>query len=148
MALNHNHFRISLFDFYLSRFFLYKSIRLLHLCFLEFFHSLTSPAVISEEVMVNHFLPGLRCLHADMEQLSPEHEVRTHRTDRKCAHSPVCRADCDTHSHTYIHAAEPDRLRHGLKADSLALRFSLRHAHLQSLITFTRVSVIPAIYFM
>uniref|UniRef100_A0A3Q2Q9C0 RAB11 binding and LisH domain, coiled-coil and HEAT repeat containing n=1 Tax=Fundulus heteroclitus TaxID=8078 RepID=A0A3Q2Q9C0_FUNHE len=30
---------------------------------------------ISEEVMVNHFLPGLRCLHADMEQLSPEHEV-------------------------------------------------------------------------
>ncbi|XP_042164895.1 RAB11-binding protein RELCH homolog isoform X7 [Oncorhynchus tshawytscha] len=30
---------------------------------------------ISEELMVNHFLPGLRCLRADMEQLSPEHEV-------------------------------------------------------------------------
>uniref|UniRef100_A0A8C2ZZD5 RAB11 binding and LisH domain, coiled-coil and HEAT repeat containing n=1 Tax=Cyclopterus lumpus TaxID=8103 RepID=A0A8C2ZZD5_CYCLU len=39
------------------------------------FPSLTSCAVISEEVMVNHFLPGLRCLRADMEQLSPEHEV-------------------------------------------------------------------------
>ncbi|CDQ84025.1 unnamed protein product [Oncorhynchus mykiss] len=25
--------------------------------------------------MVNHFLPGLRCLRTDMEQLSPEHEV-------------------------------------------------------------------------
>lgn len=42
------------------------------------FQSLTSCAVISEEVMVNHFLPGLRCLRADMEQLSPEHEVRRH----------------------------------------------------------------------
>lgn len=39
------------------------------------FKSLTVCAVISEEVMVNYFLPGLRCLHADMEQLSPEHEV-------------------------------------------------------------------------
>lgn len=28
--------------------------------------------------MVNHFLPGLRCLRTDMEQLSPEHEVRRH----------------------------------------------------------------------
>ena len=25
--------------------------------------------------MVNHFLPGLRCLRIDMEHLSPEHEV-------------------------------------------------------------------------
>ncbi|KPP62481.1 lisH domain and HEAT repeat-containing protein KIAA1468-like [Scleropages formosus] len=31
--------------------------------------------VISEELMVNHFLPGLRCLRNDMELLSPEHEV-------------------------------------------------------------------------
>lgn len=32
-------------------------------------------SVISEEIMVNHFLPGLRCLRTDMEHLSPEHEV-------------------------------------------------------------------------
>uniref|UniRef100_A0A3B5LD59 RAB11 binding and LisH domain, coiled-coil and HEAT repeat containing n=1 Tax=Xiphophorus couchianus TaxID=32473 RepID=A0A3B5LD59_9TELE len=38
-------------------------------------YSALSCCFISEEVMVNHFLPGLRCLHADMEQLSPEHEV-------------------------------------------------------------------------
>lgn len=25
--------------------------------------------------MVNHFLPGLKCLRIDMEHLSPEHEV-------------------------------------------------------------------------
>lgn len=31
--------------------------------------------VISEDLMVNHFLPGLRCLRTDMEHLSPEHEV-------------------------------------------------------------------------
>lgn len=31
--------------------------------------------VISEDLMVNHFLPGLKCLRADMEHLSPEHEV-------------------------------------------------------------------------
>lgn len=31
--------------------------------------------VISEDLMVNHFLPGLRCLRIDMEHLSPEHEV-------------------------------------------------------------------------
>ncbi|XP_039609274.1 RAB11-binding protein RELCH homolog isoform X4 [Polypterus senegalus] len=30
---------------------------------------------ISEELMINHFLPGLRCLRNDMEHLSPEHEV-------------------------------------------------------------------------
>lgn len=39
---------------------------------------LITRTVISEEVMVNHFLPGLRCLHTDMEQLSPEHEVWKH----------------------------------------------------------------------
>lgn len=33
--------------------------------------------VISEDLMVNHFLPGLRCLRTDMEHLSPEHEVTT-----------------------------------------------------------------------
>ncbi|KAM4533958.1 RAB11-binding protein RELCH homolog isoform 5-T5 [Odontesthes bonariensis] len=38
-------------------------------------YSALSCCFISEDVMVNHFLPGLRCLHADMEQLSPEHEV-------------------------------------------------------------------------
>ncbi|XP_015245231.1 PREDICTED: lisH domain and HEAT repeat-containing protein KIAA1468 homolog isoform X4 [Cyprinodon variegatus] len=38
-------------------------------------YSALSCCFISEEVMINHFLPGLRCLHADMEQLSPEHEV-------------------------------------------------------------------------
>uniref|UniRef100_A0A3B3XL37 LisH domain and HEAT repeat-containing protein KIAA1468 n=1 Tax=Poecilia mexicana TaxID=48701 RepID=A0A3B3XL37_9TELE len=38
-------------------------------------YSALSCCFISEEVIVNHFLPGLRCLHADMEQLSPEHEV-------------------------------------------------------------------------
>lgn len=34
--------------------------------------------VISEDLMVNHFLPGLRCLRTDMEHLSPEHEVSHH----------------------------------------------------------------------
>lgn len=32
-------------------------------------------SVISEDLMVNHFLPGLKCLRTDMEHLSPEHEV-------------------------------------------------------------------------
>uniref|UniRef100_A0A667YKT3 LisH domain and HEAT repeat-containing protein KIAA1468 n=1 Tax=Myripristis murdjan TaxID=586833 RepID=A0A667YKT3_9TELE len=49
-------------------------------------YSALSCCFISEELMVNHFLPGLRCLRADMEQLSPEHEVRT------CTH---------THTHTH-----------------------------------------------
>lgn len=40
-------------------------------------------SVISEELMVNHFLPGLRCLRTDMEQLSPEHEVLI-KTFQKC----------------------------------------------------------------
>uniref|UniRef100_A0A6Q2ZAH4 LisH domain-containing protein n=1 Tax=Esox lucius TaxID=8010 RepID=A0A6Q2ZAH4_ESOLU len=38
-------------------------------------YSALSCCFISEELMVTHFLPGLRCLRADMEQLSPEHEV-------------------------------------------------------------------------
>lgn len=43
---------------------------------LSFFTSLTMLSqVISEDLMVNHFLPGLRCLRIDMEHLSPEHEV-------------------------------------------------------------------------
>uniref|UniRef100_A0A3P9LPB0 RAB11 binding and LisH domain, coiled-coil and HEAT repeat containing n=1 Tax=Oryzias latipes TaxID=8090 RepID=A0A3P9LPB0_ORYLA len=37
-----------------------------------------------ETVMVNHFLPGLRCLHADMEQLSPEHEVILSSMIKEC----------------------------------------------------------------
>ncbi|KAG7236980.1 hypothetical protein INR49_032911 [Caranx melampygus] len=40
--------------------------------------------VISEEVMVNHFLPGLRCLRTDMEQLSPEHEVILSSMIKEC----------------------------------------------------------------
>ncbi|XP_055784233.1 RAB11-binding protein RELCH homolog isoform X7 [Salvelinus fontinalis] len=38
-------------------------------------YSALSCCFISEELMVNHFLPGLRCLRTDMERLSPEHEV-------------------------------------------------------------------------
>uniref|UniRef100_A0A674AZT2 RAB11 binding and LisH domain, coiled-coil and HEAT repeat containing n=1 Tax=Salmo trutta TaxID=8032 RepID=A0A674AZT2_SALTR len=38
-------------------------------------YSALSCCFISEELVVNHFLPGLRCLRTDMEQLSPEHEV-------------------------------------------------------------------------
>uniref|UniRef100_A0A8C9S6D7 RAB11 binding and LisH domain, coiled-coil and HEAT repeat containing n=1 Tax=Scleropages formosus TaxID=113540 RepID=A0A8C9S6D7_SCLFO len=38
-------------------------------------YSALSCCFISEELMVNHFLPGLRCLRNDMELLSPEHEV-------------------------------------------------------------------------
>uniref|UniRef100_A0AAY4A896 LisH domain-containing protein n=1 Tax=Denticeps clupeoides TaxID=299321 RepID=A0AAY4A896_9TELE len=38
-------------------------------------YSALSCCFISEELMVNHFLPGLRCLRTDMETLSPEHEV-------------------------------------------------------------------------
>ncbi|XP_067107974.1 RAB11-binding protein RELCH homolog isoform X2 [Osmerus mordax] len=38
-------------------------------------YSALSCCFISEELMLSHFLPGLRCLRVDMEQLSPEHEV-------------------------------------------------------------------------
>lgn len=47
-------------------------------------YSALSCCFISEEVMVNHFLPGLRCLRADMEQLSPEHEVILSSMVKEC----------------------------------------------------------------
>ncbi|XP_045921446.1 RAB11-binding protein RELCH homolog isoform X4 [Micropterus dolomieu] len=47
-------------------------------------YSALSCCFISEEVMMNHFLPGLRCLHADMEQLSPEHEVILNSMIKEC----------------------------------------------------------------
>ncbi|XP_056868994.1 RAB11-binding protein RELCH homolog isoform X2 [Takifugu flavidus] len=47
-------------------------------------YSALSCCFISEEVMVNHFLPGLRCLHTDMEQLSPEHEVILSSMIKEC----------------------------------------------------------------
>jgi len=34
--------------------------------------------------MVNHFLPGLRCLRTDMEHLSPEHEVILSSMIKEC----------------------------------------------------------------
>nr|XP_044990952.1 RAB11-binding protein RELCH isoform X3 [Jaculus jaculus] len=39
---------------------------------------------ISEDLMVNHFLPGLRCLRTDMEHLSPEHEVILSSMIKEC----------------------------------------------------------------
>ncbi|KAM4606721.1 RAB11-binding protein RELCH homolog isoform 5-T5 [Polymixia lowei] len=47
-------------------------------------YSALSCCFISEELMVNHFLPGLRCLRADMEQLSPEHEVILSSMIKEC----------------------------------------------------------------
>ncbi|KAF7662839.1 hypothetical protein LDENG_00224710 [Lucifuga dentata] len=47
-------------------------------------YSALSCCFISEEVMVNYFLPGLRCLRADMEQLSPEHEVILSSMIKEC----------------------------------------------------------------
>uniref|UniRef100_A0A8D3D1D2 RAB11 binding and LisH domain, coiled-coil and HEAT repeat containing n=1 Tax=Scophthalmus maximus TaxID=52904 RepID=A0A8D3D1D2_SCOMX len=47
-------------------------------------YSALSCCFISEEVMTNHFLPGLRCLRADMEQLSPEHEVILSSMIKEC----------------------------------------------------------------
>ncbi|XP_047423906.1 RAB11-binding protein RELCH homolog isoform X3 [Mugil cephalus] len=47
-------------------------------------YSALSCCFISEEVMVNHFLPGLRCLRADMEQLSPEHEAILSSMIKEC----------------------------------------------------------------
>ncbi|XP_067909961.1 RAB11-binding protein RELCH homolog isoform X3 [Heterodontus francisci] len=38
-------------------------------------YSALSCCFISEELMVCHFLPGLKCLRTDMEHLSPEHEA-------------------------------------------------------------------------
>ncbi|KAF3829778.1 hypothetical protein GH733_001729 [Mirounga leonina] len=40
--------------------------------------------IISEDLMVNHFLPGLRCLRTDMEHLSPEHEVILSSMIKEC----------------------------------------------------------------
>ncbi|XP_025853493.1 RAB11-binding protein RELCH isoform X9 [Vulpes vulpes] len=45
-------------------------------------YSALSCCFISEDLMVNHFLPGLRCLRTDMEHLSPEHETQLH--EREC----------------------------------------------------------------
>ncbi|XP_012819764.1 RAB11-binding protein RELCH homolog isoform X2 [Xenopus tropicalis] len=47
-------------------------------------YSALSCCFISEELMMNHFLPGLRCLRTDMEQLSPEHEVILSSMIKEC----------------------------------------------------------------
>ncbi|XP_062235826.1 RAB11-binding protein RELCH homolog isoform X3 [Platichthys flesus] len=47
-------------------------------------YSALSCCFISEDVMINHFLPGLRCLRTDMEQLSPEHEVILSSMVKEC----------------------------------------------------------------
>ncbi|XP_048219306.1 RAB11-binding protein RELCH isoform X3 [Perognathus longimembris pacificus] len=47
-------------------------------------YSALSCCFISEDLMVNHFLPGLRCLRTDMEQLSPEHEVILSSMIKEC----------------------------------------------------------------
>uniref|UniRef100_A0A8B9LX55 RAB11 binding and LisH domain, coiled-coil and HEAT repeat containing n=1 Tax=Astyanax mexicanus TaxID=7994 RepID=A0A8B9LX55_ASTMX len=47
-------------------------------------YSALSCCFISEEIMVNHFLPGLRCLRTDMEHLSPEHEVILSSMIKEC----------------------------------------------------------------
>ncbi|KAJ1202575.1 hypothetical protein NDU88_006372 [Pleurodeles waltl] len=49
-------------------------------------YSALSCCFISEELMVNHFLPGLRCLRTDMEHLSPEHEVILSSMIKECEH--------------------------------------------------------------
>ncbi|XP_062925715.1 RAB11-binding protein RELCH homolog isoform X2 [Mobula hypostoma] len=47
-------------------------------------YSALSCCFISEELMVNHFLPGLKCLRIDMEHLSPEHEVILNSMIKEC----------------------------------------------------------------
>ncbi|KAL2085920.1 hypothetical protein ACEWY4_019240 [Coilia grayii] len=47
-------------------------------------YSALSCCFISEDLMVNHFLPGLRCLRADMEHFSPEHEVILSSMIKEC----------------------------------------------------------------
>uniref|UniRef100_A0A8D0BQ48 LisH domain and HEAT repeat-containing protein KIAA1468 n=1 Tax=Salvator merianae TaxID=96440 RepID=A0A8D0BQ48_SALMN len=47
-------------------------------------YSALSCCFISEDLMVNHFLPGLRCLRNDMESLSPEHEVILSSMIKEC----------------------------------------------------------------
>ncbi|XP_069075596.1 RAB11-binding protein RELCH isoform X4 [Pleurodeles waltl] len=49
-------------------------------------YSALSCCFISEELMVNHFLPGLCCLRTDMEHLSPEHEVILSSMIKECEH--------------------------------------------------------------
>lgn len=83
------------------------------------FQSLTSCAVISEEVMLNHFLPGLRCLRTDMEQLSPEHEVRR----------PSHRGGVDTHSQCTHVFSVLSASSHTDRPDCLLLHFFLTHSY-------------------
>ncbi|XP_053427431.1 RAB11-binding protein RELCH isoform X2 [Nycticebus coucang] len=47
-------------------------------------YSALSCCFISEDLMLNHFLPGLRCLRNDMEHLSPEHEVILSSMIKEC----------------------------------------------------------------
>ncbi|KAL7984564.1 hypothetical protein Chor_003134 [Crotalus horridus] len=47
-------------------------------------YSALSCCFISEELMISHFLPGLRCLRNDMEALSPEHEVILNSMIKEC----------------------------------------------------------------
>ncbi|XP_023368130.1 lisH domain and HEAT repeat-containing protein KIAA1468 homolog [Otolemur garnettii] len=47
-------------------------------------YSALSCCFISEDLMLNHFLPGLRCLRTDMEHLSPEHEVILSSMIKEC----------------------------------------------------------------
>uniref|UniRef100_A0A8C3XY60 RAB11 binding and LisH domain, coiled-coil and HEAT repeat containing n=1 Tax=Catharus ustulatus TaxID=91951 RepID=A0A8C3XY60_CATUS len=47
-------------------------------------YSALSCCFISEDLMVNHFLPGLKCLRIDMEHLSPEHEVILSSMIKEC----------------------------------------------------------------
>ncbi|XP_033613264.1 RAB11-binding protein RELCH isoform X4 [Fukomys damarensis] len=47
-------------------------------------YSALSCCFISEDLMVNHFLPGLRCLRTDMEHLSPGHEVILSSMIKEC----------------------------------------------------------------
>ncbi|XP_077209541.1 RAB11-binding protein RELCH isoform X3 [Paroedura picta] len=47
-------------------------------------YSALSCCFISEDLMVSHFLPGLRCLRNDMETLSPEHEVILSSMIKEC----------------------------------------------------------------
>ncbi|KAM8811669.1 RAB11-binding protein RELCH isoform 2-T2 [Eudromia elegans] len=47
-------------------------------------YSALSCCFISEDLMVSHFLPGLKCLRTDMEHLSPEHEVILSSMIKEC----------------------------------------------------------------
>ncbi|XP_053322112.1 RAB11-binding protein RELCH isoform X1 [Spea bombifrons] len=52
-------------------------------CLFEAYSAL-SCCFISEDILVNQFLPGLRCLRVDMEHLSPEHEVILSSMIKEC----------------------------------------------------------------